>query len=118
MSLQVECINLPLVLPDEVGMLLRLVAAHDGISVHQFISRAVVDRAEAIGIQGLADQSAIKRDGAAVARLAHNQEVDGSIPSPATTFGPHGCRPPDGAGDDVRPPVGGADGRFSQEMRR
>lgn len=84
MSLQVECINLPLVLSDEVGMLLRLVTAHDGISVHQFISRAVVDRAEAIGIQDLADQSAIKRDGAAVARLAHNQEVDGSIPSPAT----------------------------------
>lgn len=34
----------------------------------------------------------LMRDGAAVARLAHNQEVVGAIPAPATTFEPHDGR--------------------------
>lgn len=89
-------VTLPIVLSDEVGMLLCLVAAHDGVSEHQFISRAVVDRAEAIGIQGLADQTHLQGR-AAAARLAHNQEVDGSNPSPATSSSPTGGAAADAA---------------------
>lgn len=96
-----QAFQLPIVLSDDVGMLLRLVAAHDGLSEHQFIGRAVIARAEAIGIGPLLDASEM-RDRAAEARLAHNQEVDGSNPSPATISGPHGRRPPVGGSAEGR----------------
>lgn len=50
----------PIVLSDSAAMVLRLVCAHDGITEHQFISRAVVARAEAIGIADLAGDGALE----------------------------------------------------------
>lgn len=55
MTAFVEPCNPPIMLGDTVAMLLRLVAIHDGVSEHQFISRAVIARAEQIGLPALAD---------------------------------------------------------------
>lgn len=38
------------------------------------------------GALTVAVENRVLRDGAEVARLAHNQEAEGSIPSPATKF--------------------------------
>lgn len=47
--------DVPLYLTDVTALLLRLVAQHDGLSEHGFISRAVVARAEEIGLGPLLD---------------------------------------------------------------
>ncbi len=84
-------LRLPLELSDDVSVLLAVVAAHDRISQAEFVARAVVVRAEAIGITNLALQG-----GEAASRLAHNQKIAGANPAPATTHNPESEKGPEG----------------------
>lgn len=105
-------------------LLMRLVGAHEGVEDESaLISKLVVERAAEIGIARLADvitcAAPLERKGvpsgalplpqvselqgrAAAARLAHNQEVTGSSPVPATSSVSERARVSDREG---RPPV-------------
>lgn len=101
-------------------LLLRLVGAHDRVEDEaELISKLVAGRAAEIGIARLADvitcEAPLEREGvpsgalplpqvselqgrAAAARLAHNQEVTGSSPVPATSSVSERARVPDREG--------------------
>ncbi len=71
-----------LVLSDAVLLSLRLSAAEAGLSEEQLISKLVAQHAAKIGIARLSE---FQQGGEAVSRVAHNHDVAGSNPAPATS---------------------------------
>lgn len=71
-----------LVFSGAVMLSLRLSAAEAGLSEEQLISKLVAQHAAKIGIARLSE---FQQGGEAVSRVAHNHDVAGSNPAPATT---------------------------------
>uniref|UniRef100_A0AB38ZLI2 Transcriptional repressor n=1 Tax=Mesorhizobium phage vB_MseS-P1 TaxID=3120101 RepID=A0AB38ZLI2_9VIRU len=92
-----------LVLSDAVLLSLRLSAAEAGLSEEQLISNLVAQHAAKIGIARLSE---FQQGGEAVSRVAHNHDVAGSNPAPATTD--NSSRSEHGEGGNRAAPARGA----------